>query len=304
MAEVLANVIPLTDSTCKLKFIGFDAPKSAGLTSITFDEVDYDVLDDGNTNNSYVVVDASYSVFNASRVIISADVPEPTPSIPLGYGLLYNWYAATDERGVAPSGFRVPDSADVDAMISEVGSSSNNTLRGVRSIGSDLNNPVNNPGWLDSNLGSDDFEFAFYAYGVRLDTGVYKIEYTSATDQQGRLLTTSIQGSEPFEFYTSYIFATSLTDVQKSTFGGALKTFGASIRCVSDTEPSTPTVTDNDGNEYTWVQIGSQYWLAQNMKTTTYNNGDVIPTGLDNTSWAATTDGAYALPNGDPSLPI
>ena len=79
---------------------------------------------------------------------------------------------------------------------------------------------------------------------------------------------------------------------------------GFSIRCVSDTEPSTTLVTDNDGNNYSWIQIGSQYWLQQSLKTTTYNNGDAIATGLDDAAWSATTDGAWSYPNGDMNLPI
>lgn len=35
-------------------------------------------------------------------------------------------------------------------------------------------------------------------------------------------------------------------------------------------------ITDNDGNIYTSVMIGSQEWLQQNLMTKTYNNGDSI----------------------------
>ncbi len=40
----------------------------------------------------------------------------------------------------------------------------------------------------------------------------------------------------------------------------------------------SPTVTDVDGNVYNTVQIGSQVWLKQDMKTTRYRNGDDIGT--------------------------
>lgn len=37
--------------------------------------------------------------------------------------------------------------------------------------------------------------------------------------------------------------------------------------------PGVPFVTDIEGNVYNTVQIGSQCWMAENLKTTTYRNG-------------------------------
>ena len=55
------------------------------------------------------------------------------------------------------------------------------------------------------------------------------------------------------------------------------------------------TVTDIDGNIYETVLIGDQLWMAKNLKVTHYNNGDEIATGLENSSWEITTNGAYAI---------
>jgi uncharacterized protein (TIGR02145 family) len=58
--------------------------------------------------------------------------------------------------------------------------------------------------------------------------------------------------------------------------------------------PEAPTVTDIDGNVYRTVQIGGQCWTAENLRTTTYANGDPIPNVTDSTEWTQLTTGAWA----------
>ena len=55
------------------------------------------------------------------------------------------------------------------------------------------------------------------------------------------------------------------------------------------------TVTDIDGNVYQTVIIGEQEWMTENLRVTRYNNGEDIPSGLSNTEWSNTTEGAYAI---------
>jgi uncharacterized protein (TIGR02145 family) len=59
------------------------------------------------------------------------------------------------------------------------------------------------------------------------------------------------------------------------------------------------TVTDIDGNVYRTVRIGSQEWMAENLKTTSYRNGDAIANVSDNNSWFNLTTGAYCNYNND-----
>lgn len=52
-------------------------------------------------------------------------------------------------------------------------------------------------------------------------------------------------------------------------------------------------VKDYDGNVYNTVKIGSQRWFVQNLKTTRYNDGSIIPNITSNSIWASSTNGAY-----------
>ena len=53
------------------------------------------------------------------------------------------------------------------------------------------------------------------------------------------------------------------------------------------------TVTDIEGNSYKFVKIGTQFWMAENLKTAKYNDGTVIPNITDNTQWSGLTTGAW-----------
>jgi uncharacterized protein (TIGR02145 family) len=52
-------------------------------------------------------------------------------------------------------------------------------------------------------------------------------------------------------------------------------------------------VTDIDGNEYPVVQIGSQCWFAENIKTSHFSDGSVIPNVTDDLVWNQLTTPAW-----------
>jgi len=69
---------------------------------------------------------------------------------------------------------------------------------------------------------------------------------------------------------------------------------------VSFTTSSSPgTVTDIDGNIYQTITIGTQVWMAENLKVTHYSNGDAIPNVTNSETWVGLTTGAYCEYNND-----
>ena len=62
---------------------------------------------------------------------------------------------------------------------------------------------------------------------------------------------------------------------------------------VTTTDVDLSKVIDIDGNEYATIKIGNQLWMASNLKTTRYRNGDPIVNMTNYTVWVTLTSGAY-----------
>lgn len=58
-------------------------------------------------------------------------------------------------------------------------------------------------------------------------------------------------------------------------------------------------IIDIEGNSYNTIILGTQHWMSENLKTSKYRNGDIIPNGLSYIDWANTTEGACAIYNND-----
>jgi len=97
-----------------------------------------------------------------------------------------------------------------------------------------------------------------------------------------------------------------VVDMQYS-YGDRLKFTGFAGNCntvIYDVPDANKTIsfifspcTDADGNNYPVVQIGSQLWMAENLKTTSYRNNTPIPNVTDGAEWAGLTTPAYCWYN-------
>jgi uncharacterized protein (TIGR02145 family) len=58
-------------------------------------------------------------------------------------------------------------------------------------------------------------------------------------------------------------------------------------------------LTDQEGNLYKTIVIGNQEWMAENLKTSIYRNGDAIANVTLGNQWAGLTTGAWCYYNND-----
>lgn len=70
------------------------------------------------------------------------------------------------------------------------------------------------------------------------------------------------------------------------------------ISCEEDNETNMK-ITDIDGNEYETIQIADQIWMAENLRTTKFNDGTPIILVTDNTEWSELESPAYCWNNND-----
>ena len=104
-----------------------------------------------------------------------------------------------------------------------------------------------------------------------------------------------ITGSHTNDGSGTGTFAGSLTGLTEGTlyYVRAYATNSAGTAYGNEISFST-SISDIVGNIYKTVIIGSQMWMAENLKTTKYNNGSDVPNVTINSSWSALSTGAYS----------
>ena len=212
----------------------------------------------------------------------------------VSYGLLYNFYAATDPRNITAAGWHVPSDTEFWTLVKYLDPAAiwgNNTAGGqVKEVGVYWNTPnidaTNSSGFNGRGAGLRESTGAFTDFKVRLflwnsnEYGPTGGEYSSCTRLTG-ILTTSGGGG----------------------WIGNPKIWGMSVRPIRDstilTHGQIGSYTGNDGKIYRTICIGTQEWLADNLCETLYRDGSPIPEVTDNAAWAALSTGALCVFNND-----
>jgi uncharacterized protein (TIGR02145 family) len=126
------------------------------------------------------------------------------------------------------------------------------------------------------------------------------------------LSTTLLQGQTTMNIHQSngtilQIPLSSIDSITYSISGGGGTTTGTTLHTCGASNVHNPdltygSMTDQEGNVYKTIVIGTQEWMAENLNTSIYRNGDAIPTNLDNVAWGNTNSGAWAYYNNDSSF--
>ena len=78
------------------------------------------------------------------------------------YGIMYNWYAVNDPRGLAPKGWHIPSDAEWTEMV--------NILGGTNEAGTKMKTKT---GWSDDGNGSNESGFSALPSGGHNNTGTF-----------------------------------------------------------------------------------------------------------------------------------
>lgn len=71
------------------------------------------------------------------------------------------------------------------------------------------------------------------------------------------------------------------------------------VAALSSSQNEEGTVVDIEGNAYKTVQIGTQVWMAENLRTTKFRDGQSIQQVIENQQWGKLTSPAYCWLNND-----
>ena len=176
------------------------------------------------------------------------------------YGKLYNFYAVSDPRGLAPLGWRVPDINDNKVLIEALGGYEGTGTK-LKSKGIKGNNKSGFNALGAGRCGADG------QFKDLKDAAYFWLTDPAVNNKAGAL-----------ELYPGNENpALDLSD----------RGTGFSVRCVKNSGITEAIVKMADGSAVTTVQVGNQTWFSQNLATAKFRNGDDILQAKSAKEWAS-----------------
>ena len=200
-----------------------------------------------------------------------APIPDPPPA---NYGLLYNYFAYTDARGLSlPDGFRIAAWTELNALDTSFGAGA---LKSTRKVGD------GDPYWTSPNGDN-----ATNASGMNMQAAGDRLNASFNFFRSGFRI-----GGDAFGVHADWLVANFGFGVQ---FIGRNPAMGFSLMGVSDSDPGSAVVADAQGRAYTVVNAAGYYWLGEYIRTTFFGNGDPLTDG-NIAGWNSIGSGAWCWP--------
>lgn len=215
------------------------------------------------------------------------------------YGGLYNYYAIDPSRSptliyfkkgrIQDTGWHIPTYSEVQTLIDTLGWSG--AVGGyLKETGTDH--------WLTPNTDANNSSrLTFVGAGDTPNANPAQSEYFKEFMDMWTS-TPETPGASNYVWYVRY-------DSAAITDGVELFTDCCTVRCMRNVPTSypillnklklsgNPIVYDIDKNQYTYVTIGTQQWMVQNLKTTKYVDGTPVLKLESSAAWVVDTSGAY-----------
>ena len=183
------------------------------------------------------------------------------------YGRLYNWYAATDVRGIAPDGWHVPSQSEWQTLID---------FCGGRSVAGGELKESGTIHWDTESGATNNTGFTALPSGKKYPSGNYNEQYNYT------YFWTTTLDSYPGNAgaFSMYSYGNTIDFLPSE-----MQIQGLPIRLIKDNSTYEGDVII-DGDTYHSVSIGTQVWLQQNLSTKHYRNGDPIGSNFTGTEGA------------------
>ena len=196
----------------------------------------------------------------------------------VNFGRLYNWYAVTDIRGLAPEGWHVPTFEEWITL---------RDFLGGESVAGGKLKETGFQHWNSPNSGATN-EVGFNALGASYlsSRGIFG-DRGWEIDKSSYFLTSNIKTDGFVSDIRLYYDSEDIDTIWSSSVRS-----GLSVRLIKDNSTNEGDVII-DGDTYNAVTIGSQVWLQQNLAVKHYQNGDLIGSDFSG------TDGAVTVYNND-----
>ena len=231
------------------------------------------------------------------------------------YGKLYNWYVVSDSRNICPTGWFVPTETDWTLLRDYLSANGHGGTEGTVL--------KSRSGWDNNGNGTDIYGWLGLPSGIRISNGDFKSigsygyywgsssRYLSSKDaflhggsaESNKRNGLSIRCLRKKLNNNKRTSLNKFDQTNKKNKGRIQRGNNNQGQKKSESLPKKSNkiglVRDVEKNTYKTVKIGTQEWMAENLRTNKYSDGTLIPNVTDNSSWRNLTSGAWCYYNND-----